>query len=273
MKVEHPHPAAQQRTSTQPFKRLLAEAKRETPKAASTGASPKPPAIPALKAQPPGVKPNTAAASQQRSPIAPPAGPHTALAAQLAHTQAVSAQVAGAQRQVARTSVNAEAERLTSVRASHHEAATQQTVRAVETTTAQAEKVDARVLSLIVKELESAFEGEPPHVERAVNCDGKPQALRPDAPPSVKPAEPPARAEQAVALIERIETFVRSSRPALALTLNNSLGARVEIERLGPGQVALKLIGQKGPPSADAVSRIREELRARGLKVGALSVA
>jgi hypothetical protein len=82
------------------------------------------------------------------------------------------------------------------------------------------------------------------------------------------------KAAQAVALIEKIETFVKANqRPALALTLNNTLGARVEIERIGPGEVALKLVGQRGPPSPEAVSRIREELLARGLKVAALSVA
>jgi hypothetical protein len=86
-------------------------------------------------------------------------------------------------------------------------------------------------------------------------------------------APPEAKAAQAVALIERIELFVRSQRPGLALTLNNSLGAHVEIERIGPKEIALKLVGHKGPPTAEAVSRIRDELRARGLKVGALSVA
>lgn len=267
MKVEHPHPAGQpQRTTAgQPFKKLLAEAKHAppkppTPKAVAPLATVKPQATlvnaqPALKPRPPGLRANVAAVTQ---------------AAQL---QTANAKVAGAQRQVARNQVDAEADRLTSVRSSHHQAAAQQEVRSVDSTASTTQKVDDRVLALIVKELESAFDGEPPHVERAANSDGKSQPFRADAAPQVKPAEAPARAEQAAALIERIETFVRSSRPALALTLNNSLGARVEIERLGPGQVALKLIGQKGPPSADAVARIRDELRARGLKVGALSVA
>jgi hypothetical protein len=76
-----------------------------------------------------------------------------------------------------------------------------------------------------------------------------------------------------VALIERIETFVKSQRPAIAMTLNNSLGARVEIEKLGPGRIALRLVGQNGPPTPETVSRIREELRSRGLEVGALSVS
>ena len=92
------------------------------------------------------------------------------------------------------------------------------------------------------------------------------------APPKVE-AAPETKAAQAVALIERIELFVKSQRPGLALTLNNSLGAHVEIERMGPKEIALKLVGHRGPPTAEAVSRIREELRARGLKVGALSVA
>jgi hypothetical protein len=256
MKVEHPHPAAQpQRTSTaQPFKQLLAEAKQSAKQPTAKPANP--PAVEnPLSLRPAGLKP--AASVAQTRTVSP-----------LATTAAAT------QRQLARVSADAEADRLASVRASHHQVAAQQQMRAVESATCQAEKVDARVLALIVKELESAFDGRPPHVERAANCDGKAQPFRADAPPPpVKGAEASARAEQAVALIERIETFVRSSRPALALTLNNSLGARVEIERLGPRQVALKLIGQKGPPSADAVSRIRDELRARGLEVGALSVA
>lgn len=92
-------------------------------------------------------------------------------------------------------------------------------------------------------------------------------AAKPDATP------PEAKAAQAVALIERIEVFVRSQRPGLALTLNNSLGASAEIERVGPKEIALKLVGHRGPPTAEAVSRIRDELHARGLKVVALSVA
>lgn len=81
------------------------------------------------------------------------------------------------------------------------------------------------------------------------------------------------RAAQAVALIEHIELFVKSQRPGLALTLNNSLGAHVQIQRVGPREIALKLVGHAGPPTAEAVARIREELRARGLKLSALCVA
>jgi hypothetical protein len=47
----------------------------------------------------------------------------------------------------------------------------------------------------------------------------------------------------------------------------------VEIERLAQGLVAVTLIGRRGPPPPECVSRVREELLARGLKVGAISVA
>jgi hypothetical protein len=261
MKVEHPHSAAQpQRTSTAlPFRQLLAGARQSAKQPAGKPA-------PKSARQPVVEKPTSVR----------PAAPKPA--ASVAQTRAVSTPAVTAavtQRQLARRSADAEAERLATVRASHHQVAAQQELRAAEATTCQAEKVEARVRALIVKELESAFDGGPAHVERAATCDGKVQpSFRVDGPPHpAKGAEASARAEQAVALIERIETFVRSSRPALALTLNNSLGARVEIERLGPGRVALKLIGQKGPPGADVVSRIRDELRARGLEVGALRVA
>jgi len=235
----------------QPFKQLLAEAKAHS-------VAPRRPAVAT-------VQPGTTAVTAPKTGVLPGQvkAPHVGLLPGQAN----------ATRQVARQRVEAEAQRLDSVRSEHHAASAQQLVRGAEAVASREEKVDARVLSLILKELESAFDREPPHVERAVNCDGKPspQPFRADAGPTSAP--PPVRAEQAVALIERIETFVKSARPALALTLNNSLGARVEIERLGPGRIALKLVGQRGPPSADAISRIREELRARGLKVGALSVA
>lgn len=248
----------------QPFRQLLAEARRPAPNgevgAKAKGAAPAPVA--------------SRGAPPKAPAVASPAARTSATSVSLAQAEAGKAQQT---RTLARQRVDGEAERLSTVRGLHHEAATQREVRAVESTSATAERVDGRVLSLIVKELQAAFEGDPPPAERAANCDGKTVSpLRSEglnAAPQPAKVEPPARAEQAVALIERIETFVRSSRPALALTLNNSLGARVEIERLGKGQIALKLVGHHGPPSASTVAAIREELRARGLRVGALSVA
>lgn len=148
----------------------------------------------------------------------------------------------------------------------------------------------ARLVEQLTRELVAAFED---GGTSAAN-DPPDQALA-TTPTSVLPASAPSdaaggrsprtdrveprrleseRAAQAVALIERIELFVKEAqRPALGLTLNNSLGARVEIERLGPGEVAIKLIGHRGPPAAETVARLRDELRDRGLKVAAMSVA
>ena len=81
------------------------------------------------------------------------------------------------------------------------------------------------------------------------------------------------RALNALRLIEKIDLFVKSQRPTLALTLNNTLAAKVEVERVGPREVALTVRGWNGPPSPESVTHIREEMEARGLKISALSVA
>ncbi len=172
-----------------------------------------------------------------------------------------------------RTSAHQGAAHLHEARVAHHELVS--------------ERLDGRLLDLICKELvvEFTFEGAKP---RVANQD------LPLAPPTgaamqsgvgvaqqskaglegVRPVDASARAALAVALIEKIETFVKGSRvPSIVLTLNNSLGAKVEIERVGPRQVALTVVGNKGPPRAEDISRIREEMAARGLKVCTLSVA
>jgi hypothetical protein len=136
------------------------------------------------------------------------------------------------------------------------------------------EKLDARQIDLICKELlgGAANDAQP---ERA---PGVPP------PPSIEPLrtglpfegdvvrQAAARARAALELARRIELFLGSSGPALELPLNDVLGARVHIERIGPGEVALVLKGDKGPPRAESVSRIREALHARGLKIGALTI-
>ena len=168
----------------------------------------------------------------------------------------------------ARTQANSEAQRLGTVRSEAHEFAKAASEVRSEGTQAGQERSEARVIDFILRE----FNPEP--APRIPQADASIHHLHPmaQAAPRIETA-PEAKAAQAVALIERIELFVKSQRPGLALTLNNSLGAHVEIERIGPKEIALKLVGHRGPPTAEAVSRIREELRARGLKVGALSVA
>lgn len=249
----------------QPFKQLLAPTKKAGPEAL------RPEALPKASARQP--QPRTSAAAT--APAAKkPGAPYVLTAAKAtAVTTAASARLVQQTHQVGRQRVEAEAERLTQARAQHHEAAGQLQVKGLESTESAQQKVEARILSLIVQELESSFEKEPVQVPRAAFGDIRLQAFNAEPARTAQPSGPPARAEQAVALIERIETFVKSSRPALALTLTNSLGARVEIERLGPGKVALKLVGHRGPPSADAISRIRDELKARGIEVGPFTVA
>jgi hypothetical protein len=177
---------------------------------------------------------------------------------------AVSARVdAPARLATARERMNAEAARLGSVRDESHEC--------------QQQRVDARLIDIICRELSIELEGE--GRRPAANSDFPArrsealQALEPSAKPTLHPQAVAAlRARSAMQLIEKIERFVKSQRPSLALTLNSELAARVEVERTGPGEVAIKLMGRNGPPAPEDVSRIRDEIRLRGLKLSALSV-
>ena len=180
----------------------------------------------------------------------------SAPAAVLAAGNASSATVGGVHLTQARSAHVATAERLVAERSEAQEV--------------HSERIDRRVLGVIVQELEVAMALVPPPLPTKMTVDGGGPSLSLVPPP----VEPPAvRAQQAVALIEKIELFVKSQRPALSLTLNNSLGARVEIERLGPKEVALKLYGHGGPPSVQTLTRLREALEARGLTLRALSIA
>jgi hypothetical protein len=221
----------------QPFKQLLAEARSELKK--------------------------------DVRPTVPPGLTLKATAAVAAKT-AVAATSTTAQLTQKRVHADAEATRLDSVRAQHGHTAETLTHARANQSEAVIDRAAARILDFITRELEQ----DPPPKQRPLEVA---TAHHLPAPVSSKApsANPEASAAQAVALIEKIEVFVKSQRPGLALTLtlNNSLGAHVEIERIGPKEIALKLVGHRGPPTAEAVSRMREELRARGLKVGALSVA
>ncbi len=244
MKVD-PRAAAAQVVKAQPFKQLLAEAKAELKK------DPRP-ALPVV-AKPAAVAKSVTATAPKPAAAAP--------RTTVAQTQ-----------QRARVHVEAEAQRLGTVRSEHARTADALTHTRAQQTEAVVERSHARLLDFITRELSQ--EPTPTEPRLAVGHHLQPAALvAPTAAPPRVEAAPEAKAAQAVALIEKIEVFVRSQRPGLALTLNNSLGAHVEIERIGPKEIALKLVGHRGPPTAEADSRIREELRARGLKVGALSVA
>jgi hypothetical protein len=99
--------------------------------------------------------------------------------------------------------------------------------------------------------------------------DGLPTAAVPAA--ATGPALPAAegRIERALALVERIERFVRSGRPSLALTLRGGIPGRLEVERVGPGAVSLRLSSPRAP-SASELGDLRQALEARGLAVRSL---
>jgi hypothetical protein len=82
--------------------------------------------------------------------------------------------------------------------------------------------------------------------------------------------EAPARAEALLALVERIDAFVRAGRPALALEVGGALGARVELERTGPGEVALTLRPRGAPPAAAELEALRRAVEGRGLRLSRL---
>lgn len=270
-------PSPTRPASTQPFKALLEEARR-------------------APATPPGLVRKTSGVSAQSvkelQPVTTKAAPRASATSRAPAARAADRAAPATSRAqpnasavtqaVARGRVEAEAGRLIAARAHHVATAeTSSAVRAELNGTAD-ERASTRHVELIVKELLAEFEPRPAgSPQRAANAlqpvsSANEVPFSPSAPvatgaPAPRPT-PEVRASQAAALIERIDVFVKSQRPALALTLNNSLGARVEIEKLGPGRIALRLVGREGPPDADTVSRLREELEARGLKVGALSV-
>lgn len=168
----------------------------------------------------------------------------------------------------ARAAGHAEAARLGAVRSEGLAVAEGAVEGRLEHVGQQATGTAERLIDLIVRELATEAPRTPvapvPAVETSAPASsGAGAALAPER----------SRASQAAALIERVETFLRSGRQGLALTLNNALAARVEVERVGPREVAVKLVGRDGPPTPEAVSRVREQLRARGLRVAALSVA
>lgn len=228
----------------QPFKQLLAEARSHLQDPT--------PAQPAVRApQPLRVPPGLTA-----RPVAKGCVVSTAHAATTQHLAR------------ARAHANVEAQRLTTTRHEANEGAKHAQDTRHEGGERQRANTAERILEIIAREFSP--EAMPPGATAHGHARTEPTS--PPTTPSTEPTNE-TKAAQATALIERIELFVRSQRPGLALTLNNSLGAHVEIERVGPREISLRLVGHRGPPSAEAVSRIREELRARGLKVTALEVA
>lgn len=103
--------------------------------------------------------------------------------------------------------------------------------------------------------------------------------LPPEPPPRVTSAAEapvrttsPSRAQNMLDLVEKMEVFVKSQRPALALTLGGALGGKMEVERVGPRAVAVRLQSKSGL-TANEVAGLRSALAARGLTLARYEAA
>ncbi|MBZ4415979.1 hypothetical protein [Myxococcus sp. RHSTA-1-4] len=160
-----------------------------------------------------------------------------------------------------------------------------------EASTQVQERTEQRVTELIARELSRDLRAPPPPPLEARPPPGatspEPGRHGMDAPPQESRAVasvaaggasasgagepgPGARTEAALELIERIEVFVKSQRPALSLSLRGGLDATVEVERTGPREVALRIQGRNGPLPSEDLARLREGLEARGLRLRSL---
>jgi hypothetical protein len=77
------------------------------------------------------------------------------------------------------------------------------------------------------------------------------------------------RIERALALVERIERFVRNGRPSLVLTLRGGVAGELEVQRVARGAIAVRIVSPR-PPSANELGELRQALEARGLSVRTL---
>lgn len=159
-----------------------------------------------------------------------------------------------------------------------------------EAQTVTREHHEHRATELIAKELARDFRAEPPRTAgtprsppldaseptRASNVGEVAPAGGPrmgGASTATTPPEAPdaqLKAKAALELIERIEVFVKSQRPALKMSLGGALDATVEVERTGPREVALRIQGRRGPVATEDLSRIRDALEAKGLRLRTL---
>ncbi|MFY2559841.1 hypothetical protein ACN469_19580 [Corallococcus terminator] len=249
----------QQRPDGERFQRALQEAAPKRP-ALST---PRPAALGSRPARPP-LLPTTPHA----------AGLGAARAASLVLATSRGALSTPERLTVTRQAMHAESFRLGSVRG--------------EAQSVSQERTEHRLTDLLSRELareprasvpppSSSFSTESPTTPReahrtvpapeGIGTEGRSAATGGAAPS--EPA-PTSRVDSALELIERIEVFVKSQRPALSLSVRGTLDATVEVERTGPREVMLRIQGHHGPVPTEEVARLRDALEARGLKLRSL---
>jgi hypothetical protein len=252
MKVEGRHESAPVRPASDKgrFQEMLKKSPPEAVKAPAQGGR--------------AVRAPMASAREATGPLAPPG---------LARTPRRSAFANAEHLGQVRQGLTAEAHRLRDVRGEAHQM--------------HQERVRQRVTDLIARELAREPRPEPPMPRSAPASPG------PETPSSTPPVEsssssaggarpggaggaaalemsnPEARVQAALELIEQIEVFVKSQRPALAMRLGGTLDATVEVERTGEHEVALRIQGRRGRFPQKDLARIRDALAERGLKLSA----
>jgi hypothetical protein len=260
MKIQDPAPAGPVKApASTPFQRLLPPTR--PPQAPGT---PLPgPARPPLPA------PRAPGASQPLAPraLAPPG---TAAAARPARALARSALASPENLGHARQGMHGEAQRLRTVRTEAQASSQSQVEHRVHALLAQELARDLPPVSRVPPAPRAPAPepvAEKPPGESLAHPEGLCQA---SGGASVESPEAPASVQATLELIERIEVFVKSQRPALRMSLGGALAATVEVERTGPREVALRIQGHQGPLGEAHLSRIREALEARGLRLRAL---
>jgi len=172
-----------------------------------------------------------------------------------------------------RQGLNVESHRLRDVRGEAHQT--------------HQERVQQRVTDLISRELAREPRAEPvaprpaatppgseaptsqPSVEALAAGEARARGPGGAGTATVDAPNPEVRAQAALELIEKIEVFVKSQRPALAMRLGGALDATVEVERTGARAVSLRIQGRRGPLPQQDLARIRDALADRGLKLSA----
>lgn len=219
-----------------------------------------------------------AAAPKEKAPTTGPVpivGPRSAVPPSkgTAHVNAIATAQSHAFGE-SRAAANKVAEGLHSARSEmHHEVSRLADVRA-EAGFTQEQKVEGRVLDLIVNEL--AHEFRLPVANDLVATQPMTRAEIANVlggPIKEQSVQNVPRVEDIAALVDQIRVFMKNNRPAMAVSVGGTLNAHVEIEKTGPKLVALKVIGRGALPKTYDINKIREGLAEKGIKVSVVEVA
>jgi hypothetical protein len=175
----------------------------------------------------------------------------------------------------------------TEARAISTERTANETAKAQESNEKSRERLETRLKSLLAQELEAPNRPPPTlesiqglaHVTTAPVTDKVPAAAQAanaaetsNRSPGRPALDPPLRQLAALELVQRIDLFLKENRPALALTLRAGQGTgQVEVERLGPGSLSLKLKGV--PLGTDGAQTLKASLASRGLSLEQLEIS